>query len=193
MSSFPGTSIGFKNIASKIANELKLWLPGSAPRRRRRPRRPSPSPSPSASPSPSPSPSPPPPPPRCDSLRLSAEDMVLVANAGLRTPSGTLAHYLTDYRSDYLRPPEPRAHPRSSLSLRAETVDVDVRVIPHTVSVHTLRRQSRVHSPALPLCDCLPVDPIPPPELFDFWNSIFLLTFASCSSFEPVAFPRPRA
>lgn len=26
-----GTSIGFKNIASKIANELKLWLPVSGP------------------------------------------------------------------------------------------------------------------------------------------------------------------
>lgn len=24
-----GTSIGFKNIASKIANELKLWLPAA--------------------------------------------------------------------------------------------------------------------------------------------------------------------
>lgn len=24
-----GTSIGFKNIASKIANELKLWLPAT--------------------------------------------------------------------------------------------------------------------------------------------------------------------
>lgn len=27
MTCFTGTSIGFKNIASKIANELKLWLP----------------------------------------------------------------------------------------------------------------------------------------------------------------------
>lgn len=26
-----GTSIGFKNIASKIANELKLWLPVCGP------------------------------------------------------------------------------------------------------------------------------------------------------------------
>lgn len=184
--SFSGTSIGFKNIASKIANELKLWLPGSVPRRRRR-RRPSP-PSP-----PSPT-SPPPPPPRTDSLKLSTEDMVLVANAGLRTPSGTLAHYLTAYtpdsftRSDYLRPqlstytpdsftrsdyylrPPSPVQPRSSLSLRADSMDVPR--IMHTSSVHLIR-QARVRSPPSPECDCLPIDPIPPPELFDFWIFVF--------------------
>lgn len=198
--SIAGTSIGFKNIASKIANELKLWLPGSAPRRRRR-RRPAPSPSPPPKPCRSPRtptphsssddrstpPPPPPPPPRTDSLRLSAEDMVFVANGGMRTPSGALAHFLTAYspaelslaRSDYLRPPVSPHHsssiqPRSSLSLRADSADIDHSSrnlkpkMPHqsySYSVHTLRRQSRMRSPE---CDCLPTDPIPPPELFDF-------------------------
>ncbi|XP_046974599.1 uncharacterized protein LOC124540862 [Vanessa cardui] len=103
--------------------------------------------------------------------------MVLVANAGLRTPSGALAHYLTAYtpeslaRSDYLRPPlsPARVQPRSSLSLRADSADVDTKHrLPHTSSVYALRRQGRVRSPVSPPCDCLPVDPIPPPELFDF-------------------------
>lgn len=182
-----GTSIGFKNIASKIANELKLWLPGSAPRRRRRRRA-----HPPASSSDERATPPPPPPPRTDSLRLSAEDMVLVANGGLRTPSGALAHFLAAYtpaelslaRSEYLRPPlspnesQDRDHvqPRSSLSLRADSVDVDhgrkLRPMAHqsySYSVHTLRRQPRVRSPE---CDCLPTDPIPPPELFDFWRPL---------------------
>ncbi|XP_072933958.1 uncharacterized protein, partial [Epargyreus clarus] len=161
-------------------------LPGSAPRRRRRrravppaaPRTPSPR---SPTPSPAPSPSPPPPPPRSDSLRLSAEDMVLVANGGLRTPSGTLAHFLAYpphrlciARSDYLRPMSPaRPQPRSSLSLRVDD-DTDhphPPHPPHSCSVHTLRRPPRPRSPPSPLepsCDCLPTDPIPPPELFDF-------------------------
>ncbi|XP_059047959.1 uncharacterized protein LOC131843348 [Achroia grisella] len=117
--------------------------------------------------------------------------MVLVANGGMRTPSGALAHFLAAYtpaelslaRSDYLRPPlspsrstvsSAQIHPRSSLSLRAESADVDdgARLLrpkmPHqsySYSVHTLRRQHRTRSPP---CDCLPVDPIPPPELFDF-------------------------
>ncbi|CAH2236169.1 jg1400 [Pararge aegeria aegeria] len=104
--------------------------------------------------------------------------MVLVANAGLRTPSGALAHYLTAYtpeslaRSDYLRPPlsPARIQPRSSLSLRVDSVDEErlkYRVV-HTSSVHLLKRQGRVRSPVSPPCDCLPIDPIPPPELFDF-------------------------
>nr|XP_053620545.1 uncharacterized protein LOC128681031 [Plodia interpunctella] len=116
--------------------------------------------------------------------------MVMVANGGMRTPSGALAHFLAAYtpaelslaRSDYLRPPlspsrsttsNTYIQPRSSLSLRADSADVDdgrrlKPKMPHqsySYSVHTLRRQSRARSPP---CDCLPMDPIPPPELFDF-------------------------
>lgn len=233
---FPGTSIGFKNIASKIANELKLWLPSSGPRRRRRRR---PTPPDSSSDRDTPPPVPPLPPPRTDSLRLSTadsiqlstEDIVKLANGGQRTPSGTLAHFLaTDYmarsdyriphlkskntylspdeqvlaksdylrphvspkrstyltaneitlaKSDYLRAPSPK-QPRSSLSLKADSVEVRasntlrprVQHQSYSYSVHTLRRQARVSppmSPPLP-CDCLPTEPIPPPELFDFWK-----------------------
>lgn len=112
-----------------------------------------------------------------------------MANAGLRTPSGTLAHYLTPYtpeiftrsdylrpqlstyrpqsftKSDYLRPPSSPVQPRSSLSLRTDSVEVHG--IIHTSSVHLIR-QARVRSPPSLECDCLPVDPIPPPELFEF-------------------------
>ncbi|XP_049882393.1 uncharacterized protein LOC126378214 [Pectinophora gossypiella] len=117
--------------------------------------------------------------------------MVVIANGGMRTPSGALAHFLAAYtpaelslaRSDYLRPPlSPNRsvasttyiQPRSSLSLRADSADIDQGrqtlkpKMPHqsySYSVHTLRRQPRMRSPE---CDCLPIDPIPPPELFDF-------------------------
>ncbi|CAH4037443.1 unnamed protein product [Pieris brassicae] len=76
--------------------------------------------------------------------------MVLVANAGLRTSSGTLAHYLTTCpsKSDYFKP------------IR----ECDIR---HAASTHALRRV-RTPSPPEPECDCLPTEPIPPPELFDF-------------------------
>ncbi|XP_047037684.1 formin-like protein 3 [Helicoverpa zea] len=136
-------------------------------------------------------PPPPPPPPRSDSLRLSAEDMVLVANGGARTPSGALAHFLAAYtpaelalaRSDYLRPPAASpVPPRSSLSLRVDSAEAVAprrsrpRHVPHahSHSGHALRRQGRARSPPSPptpadlSCDCLPMDPIPPPELFDF-------------------------
>ncbi|CAK1549372.1 unnamed protein product [Leptosia nina] len=80
--------------------------------------------------------------------------MVLVANAGLRTRSGTLAHYLTTTcplaRSDYFKP--------------MRDSDIDTR---HTASTHALRH-ARDCSPVPPECDCLPTEPIPPPELFDF-------------------------
>ncbi|CAB3247184.1 unnamed protein product [Arctia plantaginis] len=123
--------------------------------------------------------------------------MARVANGGARTPTGTLRHFLAApgpaeralARSDYLRPPLSPARgapeaPRSSLSLR---VDDEPRSRPrlaphaHSYSVHALRRQGRARSPpsppsppsplsppSPPECDCLPVDPIPPPELFDF-------------------------
>ncbi|KAJ8706126.1 hypothetical protein PYW07_010903 [Mythimna separata] len=118
--------------------------------------------------------------------------MVLVANGGARTPSGALAHFLAAYtpaelalaRSDYLRPPVSPARgtpvqPRSSLSLRVDSEDIPrpsrARHVPHahSYSVHTLRRQGRARSPPSPptfelSCDCLPSEPIPPPELFDF-------------------------
>lgn len=140
--------------------------------RRRRP--------PAAPPCPPSPPVPPPPPPRSDSLRLSAEDMVLIANGGQRTSSGALAHFLAAYspaelslaRSDYLRPPgsPPRLHPRSALSLRADSADVPSPYRVAYSSTHTLRRQPRALSPPTPPspCDCLPLEPIPPPELFDF-------------------------
>ncbi|VVC95685.1 unnamed protein product [Leptidea sinapis] len=82
----------------------------------------------------------------CKLPRLSLNDMVLVANAGLRTRSGTLAHYLTTCRSDYFKP---------------------VRVIDarHAASTHALRRD---RSPARLPCNCLPTEPIPPPEHFNF-------------------------
>ncbi|KAI5633824.1 hypothetical protein NE865_13460 [Phthorimaea operculella] len=119
--------------------------------------------------------------------------MVCIANGGMRTPSGALAHFLAAYtpqelslaRSDYLRPPPPGNHltpchyttvqPRSTISLRTESQDTYIDSnrhlkpkMPHqsySYSVHTLRRQPRINSPE---CDCLPMDPIPPPELFDF-------------------------
>lgn len=102
---------------------------------------------------------------------------MLVANGGARTPSGALAHFLAAYcpaelalaRSDYLRPPlSPRAAPRSSLSLRVDSAELAPLLrarTPHSVSVHTLRRQARAHEPVY---DALPSEPIPPPELFDF-------------------------
>ncbi|XP_075987582.1 uncharacterized protein LOC142984110 [Anticarsia gemmatalis] len=115
--------------------------------------------------------------------------MARVANGGARTPTGALAHFLAAYtpaeralaRSDYLRPPASPARPapgapRSSLSLRVEADEPRARprLAPHahSYSVHTLRRQGRARSPPSPPsppdCDCLPVEPIPPPELFDF-------------------------
>lgn len=117
---------------------------------------------------------------------------MFVANGGMRTSSGALAHFLAAYtpaelslaRSDYLRPPlspspSPGVQPRSSLSLRADSADLDAGRaalrprMPHqsySYSVHTLRRQPRAISPPSPpsACDCLPTHPIPPPELFDF-------------------------
>lgn len=120
-----------------------------------------------------------------------------VANGGARTASGALAHFLAAYtpaelalaRSDYLRAPPsparpPPGAPRSALSLRAASEEPARLLRPpahyagyagygYTHSVHTLRRQGRARSPPSPpnfelSCDCLPVDPIPPPELFDF-------------------------
>ncbi|KAJ2943134.1 hypothetical protein O0L34_g18842 [Tuta absoluta] len=117
--------------------------------------------------------------------------MVCIANGGLRTRSGALAHFLAAYspaelalaRSDYLRAPPlspaphhaPALHPRSTISLRADSQDTYIDSnrhlkpkMPHqsySYSVHTLRRQPRINSPE---CDCLPMDPIPPPALFDF-------------------------
>ncbi|CAD0206146.1 unnamed protein product [Chrysodeixis includens] len=63
--------------------------------------------------------------------------------------------------------------PRSSLSLRADSEDPPHAPRPalahsaHSYSVHTLRRPPRARDREPP-CDCLPTDPIPPPELFDF-------------------------
>ncbi|KAI8433600.1 hypothetical protein MSG28_015621 [Choristoneura fumiferana] len=91
-----------------------------------------------------------------------------------------------DLLSDYLRPPlspnpSQTIQPRSSLSLRADSADLDAGRatlrprMPHqsySYSVHTLRRQPRAISPPSPPSpwDCLPLPthPIPPPELFDF-------------------------
>ncbi|XP_038217249.1 uncharacterized protein LOC119836084 [Zerene cesonia] len=78
--------------------------------------------------------------------------MVLVANAGLRTRAGTLAHYLSAAcplaRSAYFEPERERG-------------------ARHSASTHALRRE-RDAPPPPPPCDCLPTEPIPPPEHFDF-------------------------
>ncbi|KAL0810509.1 hypothetical protein ABMA28_010630 [Loxostege sticticalis] len=84
--------------------------------------------------------------------------MVLVANAGLRTPSGALQHFLAVYSPAYSP-----VHPRSSLSLRAESADdahAHAAARAHSASTHALRRPCA--------CAGLPRGPIPPPELFDF-------------------------
>ncbi|KPJ04420.1 hypothetical protein RR46_01055 [Papilio xuthus] len=77
------------------------------------------------------------------SARLSAEDIVSVANGGAVTPSGALRHYL----APPLAPPPPPATPPAALAP------------PLSLSARSLR-----HAP----CDCLPQHPIPPPELFHF-------------------------
>ncbi|CAG4975316.1 unnamed protein product [Colias eurytheme] len=66
--------------------------------------------------------------------------MVLVANAGYRTRSGTLAHYLS-----------------TACPLTFEPVR-------HSASAHALRRD---REPPRPPHDWL-LEPIPPPEHFDF-------------------------
>ncbi|CAH2061955.1 unnamed protein product, partial [Iphiclides podalirius] len=91
---------------------------------------------------------PPPPPVRRASLRLSAENMVSVANGGAVTPSGALRHYLQ------------RPQPRSSLSLRVDCAELaPAAMTPDAVScgVRTPRQSARNCPPA-----------VSPPDLFDF-------------------------
>ncbi|CAG9573004.1 unnamed protein product [Danaus chrysippus] len=105
---------------------------------------------------------PPPPPPRSDSLRLSAEDMVLSANAGARTSTGALAHYLT---AELLAT---RPQPRSALSLRVDSEPAPC--IKLTASAHALPYIPILPPPPPPATRPapLPLEPLPPPELFDF-------------------------
>lgn len=85
-------------------------------------------------------------------------------------------------KSDYLKlPASPQRmpiDPRSSLSLRADTIDIDERSktlkprkkVRHSqsYSVHTLRRQKRTQAQP-PVFDWWPVETIiPPPDSFDF-------------------------
>lgn len=122
---------------------------------------------------------------------LSPDEQVLARSDYLR-PNGSpkrstylTANEITLAKSDYLRPQaSPNKQPRSSLSLKADSVEVETRCktlrprVKHqsySYSVHTLRRQARALSPPFsPPCDCLPMDPIPPPELFDFWCVLYM-------------------
>lgn len=113
-----------------------------------------------------------------DELILAKSDYLRPVLSPKKSSSYMIPNEISLAKSDFLRPPlspsRSMQQPRSSLSLRADSVEVEQRCTSlrprvqhqsYSYSVHTLRRQPRAVSPP---CDCLPTEPIPPPELFDF-------------------------